>query len=89
MTVSFQGTRGRTTSSSSQLNDGSTTTDFGIAGAESEVSISRSDAPGTYGSAFAACQSTAPSIAFAYGSIRSLAGLKRLPVSGLYGPCTR
>jgi hypothetical protein len=37
---------------------------------------------GTYGSVFAALQSTGPSIDFAYGSIRSLFGLKRLPFAG-------
>ncbi len=45
-------------SSSSQSNDGSMTTHFGIAGAESDSSIVRSassaPAPGTYGSVFAA-----------------------------------
>ena len=93
MTVSFNGVRGRTTSSSSHSNDGSITTHFGIAGAESDSSIVRSASsapePGTYGSVFAARQSTPPSIAFAYGSISSFAGLKRCPVSGSYGPCTR
>ena len=79
MTVSFQGTRGRTTSSSSQLNEGSITIDFGIAGAESDVSSSsRSASPGTYGRTFAACQSTAPSIAFAYGIDQELRGVEAL-----------
>jgi pullulanase/glycogen debranching enzyme len=32
---------------------------------------------------------TAPSIALAYGSISSFAGLKRRPAVGSYGPCTR
>ena len=67
---------------------GSTTTHFGIASASSSSSSSRSassSALGTYGSTFAASQSTGPSIAFAYGSIRSLFGLKRCPLAGSYG----
>ena len=43
---------------------------------------SPSSAPGGYGNARAASQSTAPSIAFAYGSISSFAGLKRCPSLG-------
>jgi len=92
MTVSCHGVRGRAQSSSSQSNDGSITCDFGIAGAESVVSIVRSasSAPvGTYGSTFAASQSTGPSIAFAYGSTSSFAGLNLRPLPGSYAPCTR
>ena len=58
------------------------TTHFGIASASSSSSISRSASSsrlGTYGRTFAASQSTGPSIAFAYGSISSLSGLKRWP----------
>ncbi len=92
MTVSCHGVRGRTTSSSSQSKPGSITSPFGVAGAESLSSRFRSasgSVEGMYGSVFAASQSTAPSIALAYGSIRSFAGLKRRPVGGSYGPCTR
>jgi len=65
---------------------------LGIAGAESVSSIARSASAsllGMYGRTFAAFQSTAPLIAFAYGSISSFSALKRLPVAGSYGPCTR
>ncbi len=85
MTVSCQGVRGLTQSSSSQSNVGSITTDFGIAGALSDPSTVRSASTlplGTYGSVFAASHWTAPSIALAYGSMSSLAGLKRSPVAG-------
>ena len=37
----------------------------------------------------ASAQSTAPSIAFAYGSRRSLFGLQRSPLAGSNGPVTR
>src|SRR3712207_8537910 len=83
MTVSCHGVRSSV--SPSQSNDGSMTTDFGIAAALSVSSKWRSASspwPGTYGSVFALRYSTGPSIAFAYGSIRSLFGLKRWPCSG-------
>ena len=44
---------------------------------------------GTYGRTFARSQRTGPSIAFAYGSIRSLCGLKRCPAAGVVGPVRR
>ena len=88
MTVSFSGVRGRTSSSSSQSNDGSMTTRLRHRGRRvrrRRSSGRRRPRPsrGRTGSVFAARQSTAPSIAFAYGSISSLAGLKRRPRSGL------
>ena len=49
----------------------------------------REDLRGTYGRTLARSHSIGPSIAFAYGSIRSLFGLKRCPASGSYGPYTR
>jgi hypothetical protein len=88
--VSCHGVRGGR--SPSQSNAPSTTTHFGIAADESESSMRRSASSlpsGTYGSVFARAYSTGPSIAFAYGSISSFAGLKRWPRSGLYSPWTR
>ena len=45
--------------------------------------------PAGTASMLARSQRTPPSIALAYGSSSSLAGLKRCPRSGAYGPCTR
>ena len=90
MTVSAHGVR--RSSSPSQSNERSTTTHFGTASASSSSSRSRSASGppvGTYGSVLAAAWSPTPSIAFAYGSISSFAGLKRWPRSGAQGPCTR
>ena len=90
MTVSCHGVAGG--ASSSQSKCGSTTTHFGIARALSSSSGTRSASSspvGAYGSAFASSHAIAPSIAFAYGSIRSFCGLKRLPAFGSYGPWTR
>jgi len=69
---------------------GSTTTDLGMNGAESAWLKSRSAAslcqryPYT-----ASSHSTPPSMALAYGSMSSLAGLHLTPLSGSYGPWTR
>ena len=85
-------TASRRRSSPSQSNDGSTTTHFGIGvGVVLVVALE----VGVRGARRDVRQrarrsgSTCPSIAFAYGSIRSLAGLKRWPRSGAQGPCTR
>jgi hypothetical protein len=87
MIVSCHGWFGGRSSPQSKL--GSTTTHFGIASALSSSSGWRSASSsrlGTYGSTFALSHCTGPSTAFAYGSIRSFAGLKRLPDAGSYGP---
>ncbi len=71
--------------SPSQSKPGSTTTERGMASAESSSSRSRSAlsvSSGVYGNALACSQRTRPSIALAYGSMSSLAGLKRRPSSG-------
>ena len=68
---------------------GRSTTHFGIAAASSSSSRSRSASSSGLGHVrqrrSRPSQSTGPSIAFAYGSIRSLSGLKRWPVAGSYG----
>ena len=89
MTVSCQGVSKGV--SPSQSKRSSTTIPFGIASASSSSSRSRSasSSPGTYGSVFAKSQRIPPSIAFAYGSIRSFLELKRCPCSGAQVPWTR
>ena len=80
MIVSFQGVLGER--SPCQSKPSSTTTDFGIAGALSLRSGSRSASSlpsATYGRVFPRRHQIGPSIAFAYGSISSLAALKRWP----------
>ena len=88
MTVSCQGVSGGR--SSSQSKAGSITTHFGIAAASSSSSGSRSASSAGPGDVrerrSPASQRTAPSIAFAYGSIRSFAGLKRWPCGRVVGP---
>jgi hypothetical protein len=80
MIVSFHGVLGAR--SASQSKPSSTTTLFGMAGALSVSSGCRSASSlpsATYGSVFARSHRTVPSTAFAYGSIRSFAELKRRP----------
>jgi hypothetical protein len=71
----------------SQSKNGLMTTERGVYGAESS-SLTESGSPNRYENN-ASFHSTAPSIAFAYGSRRSLLGLHRSPAAGSYGPCTR
>src|SRR5579863_765719 len=85
MTVSWYGIRGGRSRFQSKY--GFTTTERGTYGAESAL-FRRSGCPNWYENT-GWPQSTAPSIALAYGSSSSLCGLQRFPSFGWYGPCTR
>ena len=63
------------------------TTDLGTYAALSS-SLREFSSPKVYGKQ-AWFQSTWPSMALAYGSMSSLAGLHFWPCSGAHGPCTR
>ena len=86
MTVSAHGRASAWSPSHSNVS--SITTERGIAGAESPSSRT-SSRPGAYASTRARSNRIGPSIAFAYGSISSFAGLKRCPAPGSQGPVTR
>src|SRR5690348_14023716 len=87
MIVSSNGVFGRVVPSQSKA--GSITTDRGTSGAESsEFGFFASGLPSGYPKT-AGLQTTWPEIECAYGSTSNLAGLKRRPADGLYGPCAR
>ena len=89
MRVSFQGVAGGR--SPSQSKPVSVTIPFGMASASSVSSRTRSASSpsGSYGSTLPDSHRMGPSIAFAYGSISSLWGLKRWPCPGSHAPSTR